>query len=86
MQAPGTLVVCHLDALSLIKALAVELGCDHIVFDVHTPARDTLVDASAAVFRGHWRNSDPFPGVWLEVAGRLEAVGGNKGTIQQREA
>lgn len=76
----------HLDALSLVKALAVELGCDHTVFDVHTPARHALVDASRAMFRGHRRDSDPLPGVGLVVAGRLEAVGGNKGTIRRHEA
>jgi hypothetical protein len=78
----------HLDALSLVKSLAVELGCDHIVFDVHTLARDALVDASTAVARGHRRDGDPLPGSGLVVVWRwrLDIVGGNKGTKRRREA
>lgn len=72
----------HFDALSHVKALAVELGCGRIVFAVHTPARDALVDASIAVARGRRRDGDPLPGVGLVVAGRQETVGRNEGPRQ----
>lgn len=82
MQAPGALVARHFDALSHVEALAVELGYDHIVFEIHTPARDALVDASIAVARGHRRDGDSLPGVGLVVAGREETVGRHEGPIQ----
>ena len=74
----------HLDALSLVKSLAVELGRDHIVFVVHTPARDTLVDTSSAVARSNRRDGDPLPGVGLAVARRLKTVGRHKGPRRRR--
>lgn len=86
VQTPGALVARHLDALSHVKALAVELGCDHIVFDVHTSARNTLVNASPAVARGRRRDGDAVPGVRLVIAGRQKTVGRNKGPRQWREA
>lgn len=82
VQAPGALVARHFDALSHVEALAVELGHDHIVFEIHTPARDALVDASIAMARGHRRDGDPLPGVGLVVAGREETVGRNEGARQ----
>lgn len=82
VQAPSALVARHFDALSHVKALAVELGCDHIVFEIHTPARDALVDASVAVVRGRRRDGDALPGVGLVVAGRQETVGRHEGPRQ----
>lgn len=82
MQAPGALVARHFDALSHVKALAVELGCDDIVFEIHTSARDALVNSSIAMARGHRRDGDPLPGVGLVVAGRQETVGRNEGPRQ----
>ena len=76
----------HLDALSHVKALALELGCDHIIFDVHTPARDALVDAPPAAARGRRRDSDALPGVGLVVAGRQETVGRDERPKGRREA
>lgn len=86
VQAPGALVARHPHALSHVKALAVELGRDHIVFDVHTSARDALVYASPSVARGRRRDGDSLPCVGLVVAWRQETVGRNKGPRQRREA
>lgn len=86
MQAPGARVGRHFDALSHVKTLAVELGCDHIVFEVDTPARDALVDASPAMVRGRRRDGDPLPGVGLVVAWGQETVGRNEGPGRRREA
>lgn len=86
VQAPGAGGVHHFDALSCIKTLTVELGCDHIVFEVHTLARDALVDASPAVARDHRRDGDPLPGVGLVVVWGQETVGRNEGPRQRGEA
>lgn len=74
-RAPDAPVTRQLHALPLIEALALELGCDSIVLDIDSPARDAFEDSSSGMARGRGRNGDPFPWIGLDTTRRLEKVG-----------